>query len=187
MNDTVRDLLKSKAAARRDPEFQEAQTELAHKLQWATLMKELGRLTTAEYKEFEAHCTHEYLEALPVEAFVEMQKDGSYRDLEAIARSHDGKRHGTDVLKDRAELNKKVTRDGLDEALSRNTIDARRWNEEQRKIGTFDEETNMRVTDAGDDSEHDEIALDNLLSRLPDAEPPVAPVNEDRIKSADED
>ena len=36
-----------------------------------------------------------------------MQKDGSYRDLEAIARSHDGKRHGTDVLKDRAELNKK--------------------------------------------------------------------------------
>ena len=101
-------------------------------------MKESGRLTKAEFKEFEAHCTHEYLEALPVEAFVEMQKDGSYPDLETIARSHDGKRHGTDVLKDRAELNKKVTRDGLDEACAAGKIerpsDITRNNENDRNV-----------------------------------------------------
>jgi len=108
-----------------------------------------------------------------------------------VARAHDGSRHGDDVRRDRAELNKKVTREALDEALSRSKIDARRYNEEHRKIGTFDDETSMRVTDAGDEGDHDTIALDNLLTRLPDydqepASETTAPVDEPKKIDPDE-
>lgn len=177
-------LMKSKAFPRRDPEFYEAQRELTYKLEWAKRMVDAERLTKAEFQEFESHLAAEYLAALPVEQFVEMQKDGSYADLETIA-GHDGTRDRHDVLKDRAALNKKITQDALDEALASNKIDARRFNEEHRKIGTYDDETSMRVTDADNDDDHDTVAMDSLLGRLASAEEPAPTAPADEPKKID--
>jgi hypothetical protein len=178
MSELIKELMKSKAAPKKDPEFYEAQQELAYRHQWATMMKDAGRLTKAEFSEFEAHLAAAYLEAIPVERFVEMQEDGSYADLEAIA-GHDGKRDRYDVLKDRGALNKKITQDVLDTALAENKIDAKRWNEEQGKLGTFDDDMTRRVTDAEDDGDHDSVAMDSLLGRLAPEEPEAsAPVDE---------
>jgi hypothetical protein len=186
MSDLTKELMKSKAAPRKDPEFYEAQQELAYKLEWAKRMVDADRLTKAEFQEFESHLAAEYLAALPVEQFVEMQKDGSYADIETIA-GHDGTRDRHDVLKDRAALNKKITQDALDEALASNKIDAKRYNEEHRKVGTFDDDMTRRVTDADVDGDHDSVAMDSLLGRLAPDEPASPPPSEDRIKSADED
>lgn len=177
MNEMTKELMKAKAFKQRDPEFFEAQQELAYKLEWARRMEEAGRLTKAEFKEFESHLAAEYLAALPMEQFVEMQKDGSYADLETIA-GHDGTRDRHDVLKDRAALNKRITQDALDEALASNKIDARRYNEEHAKIGSLDDDQVRRVTDADDEAgNHDEVAMDSLLGRLaPEESASPAPV-----------
>jgi hypothetical protein len=197
----LREMLRQKGAAKRDPEFHETQTELAHKLQWATMMREAGRLTKSEFQEFESHLTAEYLAALPVEAFVAMQKDGSYAELETIA-SHDGKRDRHDVLKDRKKLNDRITQDALDEAWAAQLIDSKMYAEEHKKLGTFDEDRVRRINDADDNGDGDAVSLDIFFERNlppePEPEPgnvprlpesiasPPAPV-EDRIKSADEE
>jgi hypothetical protein len=38
MSDMLKELMKQKAAAKKDPEFYAAQEELAHKLTWATMI-----------------------------------------------------------------------------------------------------------------------------------------------------
>ena len=173
----LREMLWQKGAAKRDPKFHAAQTELAHRLQWATMMREAGRLTKSEFQEFESHLTAEYLAALPVEAFVAMQKDGSYAELETIA-SHDGKRDRHDVLKDRKKLNDRITQDALDEAWAAQLIDSKMYAEENRKlIGNSDDAMSRRIVDADDDGSHDRHdspAMDIFFNRnLPqdDAEP----------------
>jgi len=166
-----------KALSKRDPEFHEIQTELAHKLTWATMMREAGRLSKSDFQEFEAHLTGEYLAALPMSDFVAMTKDGRYAELEIIASS-DGKRDRHDVLKDRAALNKKITQDALDEAWASQKIDSKRYAEENRKlIGNSDDAMSRRIVDADDDGSHDRHdspAMDIFFNRnLPqdDAEP----------------
>jgi hypothetical protein len=185
----LRELMKQKAAPKKDPEFYAAQEELTHKLTWATKMLEAERLTKAEFKEFEAHLTAEYLAALPVSAFIEMQKDGSYSDLEAIA-GHDGTRDRHDVLKDRAALNKRITQDALDEAFAAQKIDSKRYSEEHRKLGTLDDKMSERVTDAADDGDHDAPAGEIFFSRnLPPGDLELAPATapEGAPKDANED
>ena len=111
-------------------------------------MKEAGRLTKADYKEFEAHLHPGVHRRAAVEAYLEMQKNGEYNDLEAIARSHDGKRHGDDVRRDRAALNKRITAEALDEALALGKIDSKMYNEEHRNLGSFDDERVRRINDS---------------------------------------
>ena len=91
-------------------------------------------------KEFESHLAEAYIEAMPTEMFVEMQKDGSYADLETIARSHDGTRDGYDVRRDREELDKKIINEALTDARFKGQIDGKRFLEEYRNlIGDPDE------------------------------------------------
>jgi hypothetical protein len=165
MSDLAQQLMKSKALPKKDPEFYEAQRELAYKLEWAKRMVDDDRLTKAEFKEFESHLAAAYLEALPVEQFVELQKSGAYSDLEIIAGS-DGSRDRHDVLRDRKALDKKITRDALDTALSEGKISAKRFNEEHRPLGTLDDDMTRRANDATADDDHEEVALDSLLGRL---------------------
>jgi hypothetical protein len=198
----LRELLRQKGAAKRDPEFHEAQTELAHKLQWATMMRGEGRLSKSEFEEFESHLTSEYLAALPMDAFVEMTKDGRYAELETIA-GHDGKRDRYDVLKDRAAIEKKITEAALDEAWTTGKIGEKQYLEETRKlIGNSDDDRTRRINDADDNKDGEAVALDIFFERFdppePEPEPgkaprlpesiasPPAPAA-DRIKSADED
>jgi len=175
-----------KARARKHPEFEKEQEELAHKLRWAGQMAEDGRLTKSELKEYEAHLASAYLDALPTELFVEMRDDGSLADLEAVARHHDGTRDGYDVRRDREALDRRVTENGLDEAWSRNVIDSGRYLEQSWKY-VPDDDLRMRMTDATDE-DRDNIATEILLGRnAPELLDQPAPSSEERIKSADED
>ena len=104
-------------------------------------MQGAGRLSKAEFNEFESHLAEEYLDAMPTETFIAMQKDGSYPDLETIARSHDGTRDSYDVRRDRAALEKKVTKDALHEGLAAGKLESKRYAQEYRKlIGNSDDE-----------------------------------------------
>lgn len=187
MTDLARELLKQKAAVKKHPEFYQEQSELAYKLQWATQMVEAGRLSKQDFKEFEAHLTSEYLAALPMDMYVSMTADGSYADLESLA-AHDGTRDFYSVRKDRADLEKRVTRDALDESWAAGKIDSKRYNQEHRSIGTFDDDGVRRVNDAGD-AGHDDIAGESFFNRnLPPGDlEPVPAGTEERIKDASED
>ena len=204
MSDMLKELMKQKAAAKKDPEFYAAQEELAHKLTWATMMRGAGRLSKSEFNEFESHLAAEYLDAMPTETFIAMQEDGSYSDLETIARSHDGTRDSYDVRKDRVALDKKVTKDALHEGLASGKLESKRYAQEFRKlIGNFEDEMSRRVTDADDDGDHDDVAMDIILRDLPQDEPEQepgtaprlpdsitsrpAPADDNRIKDASED
>ena len=165
MNDLAKELMKSKALPKKDPEFWEIQHELACKLKYASMMKEDGRLAPAKFKEFESHLAAQYLEALPVEQFVELQQSGAYSDLEIIAGS-DGSRDRYDVLRDRKALEKEITQIALDDALASGKIDSKRYNAEHAKIGSFNDDEMRRANDADDDGDHDTPAIDHLVSRL---------------------
>jgi hypothetical protein len=163
---------------------------------------EAGRLSKKEFQEFESHLASDFIEAMPTEMFVEMQGDGSFRDLETIARSHDGKRDSYSVRKDREALNRRITADAIDEAFAAQKIDSKMYNEEHKKLGTFDDDRVRRINDADDNNDGDAVSLDIFFERNlpPDPEPepgnvprlpesitaPPAPAA-DRIKSADED
>ena len=190
MSDALREAMKSKAAAKKHPGFQEIQQELVHKMTWGRMMRDAGRLTKAELAEFESHLASDFIDAMPTEMYVEMQRDGSFSDLEIVARAHDGQRHGDDVRRDRAELNKKVTRDALDEGWAAGLIDSKRYNQEHRAIGTTDEAMHRRVTDADETGDHDTPAGEMFFNRnLPpgDLEPITSPPASDGPKDVSED
>jgi hypothetical protein len=197
----MREMMRAKAAAKKDPEFHETQTELVHALTWANTMREAGRLTKKEFQEFESHLAAEYLSAMPTEMFVEMQKDGRYADIEIIA-SHDGKRDGHSVLQDRKKLSARIKADALDEFFAAQKIDSKRYAEEHKNLGTFDDDRVRRINDADDNGDGDAVALDIFFERNlppdPEPEPGKAPrppqsitspaePEPDRVKSADED
>jgi len=152
-------------------------------------MREAGRLTKAEFNEFESHLVTDYLSALPMETYAEMRKDGSYAELEALA-GHDANRNGHDVGRDREALNKRITGEALDEALASGKVDSKMYAEEHKKLGSFDDDRVRRINDASDNNDGEAVAMDIFFERLlppGDREPEPAAPAEDRIKSADED
>ena len=131
-------------------------------------------------EEFESLLAQNYIDAMPTEVFVAMREDGSFDDLEVIARAHDGHRHSDDVRRDREALDKKIIKEALDEARFKGQIEGKRFLEEYRSlIGDPDEETSRRITDADDEGDHDDAAVDLILRNLPRDEPAsAAPVDE---------
>ena len=155
------------------------------------MMRNAGRLSKKEFEEFESHLTAAYLDAMPTETYVELQKSGAYSDLEIIARRIDDNRDSHSALKDRAEINKKVTRDALDEGWAAGLRNSKRYNQEHRAIGTTDDEMHRRITDADETGDHDTPAGEMFFNRnLPpgDLEPITAPPASDGgPKDASED
>ena len=57
--------LKQRAFRKRNPEFDDATTEIGHALNYAEKMLKAGKLTKAEFADFEALQYARYIEALP--------------------------------------------------------------------------------------------------------------------------
>ncbi|MFA5952771.1 MAG: hypothetical protein WC807_21125 [Hyphomicrobium sp.] len=151
----MRELLSRLVSSKKDPEFAETVKALVNKAEYAANMRARGKLTKAEHEDFEAGLYAQYLEALPMDEFVSMQKDGRYAQLETLA-GHDGTRDGYDVRKHRDAIEKKITADALDDAWLSQKIDSKRYSEENRSLGTSDD-LSQRVTDGDYDGASSEF------------------------------
>ena len=83
--------MKQRAFRKRNPEFDEATIEIGHALDYAQKMLKAGKLTKAEYADFEGLQYNRYIEALPPDEFHEMMKDGRLDQLQAMAEEYEGK------------------------------------------------------------------------------------------------
>lgn len=190
-SEVVRELLRQKAAHKKNPEFHAAQTELAQKLEWAGRMRDAGRLTKGEFNEFEAHLTSQYMEALPMDDYAAMRNDGRWDELETIA-SHDRNRNVYDVRNERSAIERKITESALDEAYAAQLIDEKTYLAENRKLlgkdrARNDDDRKQRILDADDNKKVDDVVLDIFFERNiapePEPEPGRAPRLPDSIKS----
>jgi hypothetical protein len=154
------DLLKQLASAKRNPEFGETVREITDARHYAEKMRKAGKLTKAEFEDFEASQYNRYIEALPPDEFHEMMKDGRLGQLQAMA-GHDGTRDGYGVEKARRAVNNKIKADALDEAWLSQKIDAKRYANEMRDISAKDHDLDNRLAD----EDYDGVAAERFASR----------------------
>ena len=123
---------------KRNPENAKQLLQLQNAAKHAAVMHSRGKLSDAEFADFEAHLFNGYIAALPVEVFHDMMNDGSLHDLQEMA-GHDGTRNVYDVEEERSSIAKKVTADFLDALWLEQKIDAKEYAEMSREIGTSED------------------------------------------------
>jgi hypothetical protein len=131
-------VLKNLAHARRNPEFAEAMQELTHAANYGQKMRSAGKLSKVEHEEFERLLLTKYIEALPVDDFQEMMKDGRLEQLQALA-GHEDDRDSGDVQDSRNAIYRKVQADALDEAWLDQRITAEHYAREARDLSPSEE------------------------------------------------
>lgn len=143
-------LLRDLSWRKQKPEFADAVQELDLAFQHAARMVKAGKLTRQEADDFEGYLYGQYMEALPVDEFGEMLKDGRLNQLQALA-GHDGTRNVGDVDDARKAVLTKIKADALDEAWLNQKIDSSHYAEESRKLGTS-EDLDAKMADGDFDS-----------------------------------
>ena len=152
-------LLKQTASMKRNPESAAQLIQLQNAARHASFMHANGKLSDAEFADFEAHLFSGYIDALPVEDFSEMMADGRLHDLQAMA-GHDGTRDVYDAEDARAVIAKKVSADFLDSLWLEQKIDSKEYANLSREIGTSE-----KLDDRMADGDFDGAASEMFASR----------------------
>jgi hypothetical protein len=158
---TSPELLKAAAFRKKNPEFAAAVRELELAHMYADRMLAAGRLTQEEADHFEAHLYGKFIEALPVDEFQELMKNGGMDHLQSLA-GHDGTRDAGDVEDTRKLIEAKIKAEALDEAWLEGRIDSKYYAEQSQKIEKYqDEELDKRIAD----EDYDGAAREYFISR----------------------
>jgi hypothetical protein len=104
----------------------------------AERMMHEGKITAAEKREFEAQMITEMMKQLPMEAYAAMRKDGRWEAFERLA-SHDGKRSGYDVTRERNGIVNKVMRDATTLMWEEGVIDDETLKQHTQRLGVPDD------------------------------------------------
>lgn len=155
------ELLERMAYAKRNPEFATELSELDRAYKHANGMLKSKKLSQREFQDFESHLWSKLLEALPVEEFTEMMKDGRLANLEALARRDDTDRDGYGVEQDRKAAERKIKADALDNAWLDRKIDSKTFAEMNRVHVGSNERLNNRLADG----DHDGVASEMFAAR----------------------
>jgi len=129
--------------------------------QHAEKMFQAKKLSSREMADIDAVCFQQLIDALPVNEFNEMMKDGRLEQLQALA-GHDGERHPGEVDAAREAVVAKLKHDYLDNAWLDGEMNSRDYADANRNIEKFkDEEAGNRIA-AGD---YDGVASEYFASR----------------------
>jgi hypothetical protein len=151
--------LREHSFVRRNPEFAAEFQELLSANEYAKGMVKAGKLSPQEFEDFEGSLYQKLIEALPIDDFHEMMKDGRLQSLQDLA-GHDGTRDVGDVEDARREIDKKVIADALDEAWLFQKIDHKTYTEASRKIETSEDLDNRLA-----DGDYEDVAVEMFGSR----------------------
>jgi hypothetical protein len=154
-------MLKDASFKRKNPEFAAAvrEIELAH--QHADEMLATGRLTQEEADHFEAHLYGEFIEALPVDEFEKLMKNGGMDELQALA-GYEGDHDAGDIEDTRKAIEAKIKAHALDDAWLKGRISEKYYAEQSRDIEKYhDEAMDNRLADG----DYENAAVDYFMSR----------------------
>jgi hypothetical protein len=151
-----------------------------------------GKITAGEKREIEAHLVSEMMKVLPMDAFVEMRKDGRWEMLGQLT-SHDGTRSSYDVDRQRRGLVGLVMRDGLTSLWEAGLMDDDEYKANSQNLG-LPEELKEAITDKGENSAFDVYIFNKFGDEdfrhyhegVKQAEAP-AEVSEDDMEVSEED
>lgn len=159
------ELLKAGAFRKKDPEFAAAvrELEMAHK--YADAMLADGKLTQQEADHFEAHLYGKLIDALPVEQFHELMKNGGMDHLQSLA-GYEGDHDAGDIEDTRKEIEAKIKADALDEFWVAGRITNEHYTKANRDVELRHDEA---MDDTIADEEYDKGAMNYFIER--DADP----------------